>query len=132
MIEFTNAPHSSAAWHFVHGEISPVSASFWLIPPNEINATDLAELADRCTLEGPFSERSRTLTERYRFRVESFNGHAALKALIPEPTLWTPAVPATYCFREIGSVNRRNDAHFAFRELVVWKTQFVQQGRPWR
>lgn len=86
------------------------------------------ELPSEAYLEGPFSERGRTLTSKFPFTsVQQRSGPSTWRALLPEPVFWTPRMPAYYELRGVSAAGKR----IGLRELFVRRNSFFREDRRW-
>ncbi|RCS50561.1 hypothetical protein DTL42_10650 [Bremerella cremea] len=100
------------------GRTSSLEVDVWFFPEKQ------SDSIDSLYLEGPFSQLGRTLTARYPFQKAQLADREAWKAIVPEPTLWTPETPAYYKLADTPTI-------VGLRDLRIRADSFFLADRRW-
>ncbi|GAA4419801.1 hypothetical protein [Bremerella cremea] len=99
------------------GKTSSLEVEVWYVPGD-------SPTGEPKYLEGPFIQGGKTLTSRLPFRPAMLGEQAAWKAIVPEPSLWTPQAPAVYQVNDTDQV-------IGLRELRARGESFYQNEFRW-
>lgn len=126
---------NSISIRLTQGEMSNVSAEvLCTLHQAKCGSTNL----NGAYLEGPFSNRGRTLPSKYPLKSTSvkIDSYHTFHAVIPEPAFWTPRMPSYYELRGIPTLPEQYgtplvQTRIGLREVHVRKESFYQEQRRW-